>query len=103
KVSLHSRRHEQRPAAMRGIILYPMNALVNDQLSRLRRILARGESPDWQRRNLNGNVIHFGMYTSLSRPTGAWTERQRRDRFERDRQRLEEEWQALSEKLRATG
>jgi hypothetical protein len=48
---------------MRAIVLYPMNALVNDQLSRLRRILSRGTSPDWQRRNLDGNVLHFGMYT----------------------------------------
>ena len=43
KIWLHSRRYETRTAAIRGIILYPMNALVNDQLSRLRRILARGE------------------------------------------------------------
>jgi ATP-dependent helicase YprA (DUF1998 family) len=48
-VWLHSRRHERRPAAIRAIILYPMNALVNDQLTRLRRILARESSPDWQR------------------------------------------------------
>ena len=46
---LHSRRHERRPAAMRALVLYPMNALVNDQLSRLRRILARGASPEWQK------------------------------------------------------
>ena len=32
---LSSRRHETRPCALRAIILYPMNALVNDQLSRL--------------------------------------------------------------------
>ena len=43
---LHSRRHETRIAALRGIVLYPMNALVNDQLSRLRRILARDQSPE---------------------------------------------------------
>ena len=57
---LQTRQHETRPAALRSIILYPMNALVNDQLSRLRRILALNDSPEWQRRNLNGNVIHFG-------------------------------------------
>ena len=79
---LHSRRHERRPAAMRGIVLYPMNALVNDQLSRLRRILARGDSPDWQRRQLAGNVIHFGMYTSLAPPTGLPGEPRRRERWE---------------------
>ena len=29
---LHKRRHETRPAAIRAIVLYPMNALGNDQL-----------------------------------------------------------------------
>ena len=102
-VWLHSRRHEARPAALRAIILYPMNALVNDQLSRLRRILARGASPDWQRRNLRGNVIHFGMYTGLSLPTGSWSEKSRRERFENYLNKLEEDWQKLREDLRDTG
>ncbi len=100
---LHSRRHERRPAAMRAIILYPMNALVNDQLTRLRRILARGTSPDWQRRNLNGNVIHFGMYTSITQPTGSWTEKWRRDKFDAYMQGLEADWQKLREDLRDNG
>ena len=68
---LHSRHNERRPAALRAIILYPMNALVNDQMSRLRRILALNGSPEWQRRNLQGNLIHFGMYTSLTENHGA--------------------------------
>lgn len=100
---LHSRRHEVRPAALRGIILYPMNALVNDQLSRLRRILARGNSPDWQRRNLKGNVIHFGMYTSLTQPTGSWIDKWKRERFATYFRKLEEDWQKLREDLRDTG
>ncbi len=100
---LHSRRHESRPAALRAIVLYPMNALVNDQLSRLRRILALGESPDWQRRNLNGNVIHFGMYTSLCQPTGGWQDKWRRENFDRHVAKMEKDWQRLRDDLRRTG
>jgi ATP-dependent helicase YprA (DUF1998 family) len=99
----HAREHERRPAALRAIILYPMNALVNDQLARLRRILALGTSPDWQRRNLNGNVIHFGMYTSLAKPTGSWAQEQRRLEFAAFLEKLERDWQNLSEKLRQSG
>lgn len=99
----HAREHEQRPAAIRAIILYPMNALVNDQLARLRRILALGTSPDWQRRNLNGNVIRFGMYTSLARPTGSWMQEQRRRDFALFLEKLERDWQNLPEKLRQSG
>lgn len=100
---LHGRRHETRPPAIRAIVLYPMNALVNDQLSRLRRILARGASPDWQRRNLNGNVIHFAMYTSLSRPTGSWADKWRRDKFADYLGKVDREWQELRQDLRDTG
>lgn len=100
---LHERRHETRPAALRAIVLYPMNALVNDQLSRLRRFLARGDSPDWQRRNLNGNVIHFGMYTGLTplpkTPEDEW----RRDAYEAYRERVHQDWDKLRDDLRETG
>jgi ATP-dependent helicase YprA (DUF1998 family) len=103
KIWLHSRRHEQRPAAMRGIILYPMNALVNDQLSRLRRILARGTSPDWQKQQWRGNVIHFGMYTGLSQPTGHWSNKSKRTRLESYLQKILADWEKLRDDLRDTG
>ena len=102
-VWLHGRRHETRTAALRAIILYPMNALVNDQLARLRRILARDGSPDWQRRNLKGNQIYFGMYTGVSQPTGSWAEKWRREKFEEYLKKVEEDWQKLREDLRDTG
>ena len=41
------RAHETRDAAVRGLILYPMNALVEDQLSRLRRALDSAEAREW--------------------------------------------------------
>ncbi len=100
---LHSRRHERRPAAIRGIVLYPMNALVNDQLSRLRRILSRGLSPEWQKQHLQGNVIHFGMYTGLSQPTGNWASKQTRDRFTTYLEKLRQDWDKLRVDLRDTG
>ncbi len=100
---ISSRQHETRPAAMRGIILYPMNALVNDQLTRLRRILSRGDSPDWQRENLNGNSIHFGMYTGLSNVSGSPNNNQKREDLKVYLDAIETDWQEMSEKLRATG
>jgi ATP-dependent helicase YprA (DUF1998 family) len=100
---LHSRRHERRPAAMRALVLYPMNALVNDQLSRLRRILARGASPEWQKERLQGNVIHFGMYTGMSQPTGNWAYKQPRDRLAAYLEKLRQDWEKLRADLRDTG
>ena len=99
----HSRRHETRPAGLRAIILYPMNALVHDQMSRLRRILALGGSPDWQRQHLNGNLIHFGMYTSMTQPTRGPGDPSKRQQFEEHLLHLNEEWESLNAQLQETG
>ena len=99
----HSRRHETREAGLRAIVLYPMNALVNDQMSRLRRVLALNGSPDWQRQHLGGNLIHFGMYTSLTPPTRGPEQSAKRREFEDYRRNLEAEWESLGSELRSTG
>lgn len=56
------RQHESRPAAVRGLIIYPMNALVEDQLTRLRRAFDSPESRQWFSDHRNGNKIYFGRY-----------------------------------------
>lgn len=52
--------------AVRTLILYPMNALVNDQLGRLRKALG-GEDADfakvWRKEGARGRRPQFGMYT----------------------------------------
>ena len=58
------RAHETRPAAVRALIVYPMNALVEDQLSRLRRALDSPEARSWLADNRGGNRIYFGRYNS---------------------------------------
>lgn len=99
----HSRRHEARRPGIRAIVLYPMNALVNDQLSRLRRILSLGGSPEWQTRNLNKNYIHFGMYTSGTPKAGLPTDLWRRNAVAEYLSDVRQQWQRLSPKLRSTG
>jgi ATP-dependent helicase YprA (DUF1998 family) len=57
------RDHEHRPAAMRALILYPLNALVEDQLARLRDGLDSPDVRTWLQANRSGNGIYFGRYT----------------------------------------
>lgn len=59
-----------RKAAVRALIVYPMNALVEDQLVRLRKALDSRESRDFMDRTFNGNRIFFGRYTSATPVTG---------------------------------
>src|SRR5690606_27676854 len=47
----------------RALLLYPMNALVNDQLSRLRRLMGQQNVAEHIRGNRSGRAT-FGMYTS---------------------------------------
>ena len=54
---------ETREAAVRAIVLYPMNALVDDQLSRLRDILDSDETREFYKQSLGGNRITFCRYT----------------------------------------
>lgn len=59
-----ARGQSSRPAAMRAIILYPTNALVEDQITRLRRsIRAIADN--------GGKQLWFGRYTSASLGSGS--------------------------------
>ena len=64
------RGHETRDAAVRALILYPMNALVEDQLTRLRRALDSVEARDWFSKNRKGNRIYFGRYNGVTPVAG---------------------------------
>ncbi|KQS76378.1 hypothetical protein ASG58_11145 [Rhizobium sp. Leaf383] len=74
-----------RPAAMRALVLYPMNALVEDQLSRLRRTLTSPEAAAVMDERFAGNRIFFGRYTGASPVAGHLVHPRRpHDRKEQD-------------------
>lgn len=52
-----------RPAGVRALIMYPMNALVEDQLVRLRRVLDGDGQLAWLDHHRHGHRITFGRYT----------------------------------------
>ncbi|PHS08625.1 MAG: hypothetical protein COA78_12605 [Blastopirellula sp.] len=59
-----------RPAAVRALVLYPMNALVEDQLVRIRVALDSDEARKTCQDRFKGNRIFFGRYTSVTPVTG---------------------------------
>lgn len=64
---ISQRAHENRnvrSAAVRALILYPLNALVEDQLARLRTALDGRSARRWLEHRRGGNRIYFGRYTS---------------------------------------
>lgn len=65
------RHGEQRPAAIRALVLYPMNALVEDQMSRLRDALDNDDVQEVLKNELKGNKIFLGRYNSNTPVSGA--------------------------------
>ena len=92
------RGHETRDSAVRALILYPMNALVEDQLSRLRRALDSPKAHAWLDNRRDGNRIYFGRYNSetpvpgheLRKPTMSGMRRPDKQRIESLAKKLKE-------------
>ena len=55
-----------RHAAIRAMIMYPMNALVEDQVSRLREALDSDDARQILNNHFKGNRIFFGRYTGAT-------------------------------------
>ena len=67
------RRHregEKRPAAVRVLVLYPMNALVEDQMVRLRKSLDSLEARQSMKDHFHGNQLFFGRYIGATPGAG---------------------------------
>lgn len=68
-----------RSAAVRTLVLYPMNALVEDQLLRLRQALDSNRARAWLDQNRGGHRFYFGRYTGRTPLPGRRDGRRLRD------------------------
>jgi Lhr-like helicase len=92
------RGHETRRAAVRALVVYPMNALVEDQLSRLRRALDSPEARGWCAEKRHGNRIYFGRYTGATPVAGHEFKPPNRNGIEKpNRSKIEELRKAMAE------
>src|SRR5262249_51269160 len=55
-----------RPAAMRALLLYPLNALVQDQVENLRRVLDSEEADRVYEGLFSGERVYFGQYNGAT-------------------------------------
>lgn len=63
------RKRQKRMSAVRALVVYPMNALVEDQMIRLRRSLDSDPVREWLDVERAGNRFYFGRYTSRAQPS----------------------------------
>ena len=87
------RGHESRRAAVRALILYPLNALVEDQLARLREALDGPGARGWLRAHRHENKIYFGRYIGRTPVSG--------ERTPSNTGRLRDELRSLNEDAQA--
>ncbi len=86
KFQLHRQHeHQARPKALRALILYPMNALVEDQLTRLRKAFDSPEAQEVMDRKFAGNRIFFGRYTSAT-PVAGHLQHPRRSHVQKEKE-----------------
>lgn len=72
-----------RLAGIRALVLYPMNALVEDQLVRLRRALDSDSARLWMDEHRGGHRIYFGRYTGKTPVPGSPTNKNAVQRLRR--------------------
>jgi hypothetical protein len=92
------REHSSRSKAVRALVLYPMNALVEDQLTRLRRTLDSDEARSVMDDRFGGNRIFFGRYTGATPVTG-YLRHPRRPNDRQERRRAARRTAQLAEAL----
>ena len=88
-----------RPQAVRALLLYPMNALVEDQMSRLRRTLDSPAAHAVMDERFAGNRIFFGRYTGDAPVTGH-ARHPRRAHLPKERARLRDRTVRLADRMK---
>jgi len=101
---IRQRDHEppQRSPAVRALLLYPLNALVEDQLGRIREAGDGVEAHRWLDRNRAGHRFWFGRYTSATPVSGPYTNAKRAE-LRRRLRRMEQEWLRVQASAAASG
>jgi DEAD/DEAH box helicase domain-containing protein len=82
-----------RQAAIRGLILYPLNALVEDQLARLREACDKEKSRKWFETYAGGDRIWFGRYTGETPISGRLNDNTR-PKLRRKMEEMDDKWEA---------
>jgi DEAD/DEAH box helicase domain-containing protein len=88
------RTHEppERPAAVRALLLYPLNALIEDQLGRIREACAGPSASSWLDQHRSGQRFWFGRYTGVTPVSGPQTSNAKRSELKRRLHEMDLEW-----------
>jgi ATP-dependent helicase YprA (DUF1998 family) len=88
------RGHERRarPSAVRALLLYPLNALIEDQLSRIRKACDNDQARQWFAGPFSGHRFWFGRYNSVAPVSGLEERDYKRAELRRRLQQMDLNW-----------
>lgn len=88
------RGHESvnRQSAVRALMLYPLNALIEDQLSRIRRACDNDRARQWFTGPIEGNHLWFGRYNAVAPVSGTEESSSKRVELRRRLQIMDRDW-----------
>ena len=82
----------QRSPAVRALLLYPLNALIEDQLARVRRAADGPDARRWFDQHRPNQGFWFGRYTSATPVSGLRTNQGKRSELRRLLQEMDADW-----------
>lgn len=88
--------------AVRGLILYPLNALAEDQMKRLRRSLSSNDAICYLDNCLQNQRITFGRYTGITPVSGRRTDA-KKQKLKQEKASMERDWKAAKVQATSTG
>jgi DEAD/DEAH box helicase domain-containing protein len=103
---LPQRAHEtgtQRPIGVRALLLYPLNALIEDQLARLRDACASPAAITWLDQHRNGNRIWYGRYSGATPVPGPRESNAKRAQLKRELSVMGRNWRRAQRSAQARG
>ena len=82
----------ERHAAVRALLLYPLNALIEDQLGRIREACDGQAVRTWLDQNRDGNRFWFGRYTGITPVSGPQVSNAKRNELRGRLHEMDLEW-----------
>lgn len=92
RISQRSHEPSERPKAVRALLLYPLNALIEDQLSRIRKTCDQSAAREWFAGACNGHRFWFGRYNSVTPVPGLEENPRKRQELKRRLSEMDAEW-----------
>ena len=88
------RGHESvdRPSAVRALMLYPLNALIEDQLSRIRQACDNEKARQWFSGPFSKHHLWFGRYNAVTPVTGTAESSSRRSELKKRLLEMDRNW-----------